>query len=47
MIFSVGGFANTRLQEFPGQYDLGERSNNLATLSLECLMTYLKIFCFP
>lgn len=24
--FSVGGFANTRLQEFPGQYDIEERN---------------------
>lgn len=47
MIFSVGGFVNTRFQEFPAQYGIGERSNNLATLALQYLMAYLKIFYFP
>lgn len=47
VIFSVGGFANTRFQEFLAQYDIGERNNSLATLSLQYLMAYLKIFYFP
>lgn len=46
VIFSVGEFANTKFQEFPARYGIEERSNNLATFSLQYLMAYLKIFCF-
>lgn len=46
VIFCVGVFAITRLSYWSGNSCIGERSSSLATLSLECLKTHLKIFLF-